>query len=213
MAKDLSSIIEDWGDSSATTFGSKGKNISPQKRVSALSSLFEEASKEGYTKEDLLKNVVKVIDFCIPEDKKLRKSGWVYLSLVDFAECLSEVFPVTEEESKDIAYKGVRVVCKKLGIRFEEKQKKEETKPSRRVSMQSPIELEDIIPDRAPRKEYRKQPAPQQMPTYSDVSLNMSTLLSSKYTVDKDREERDFESPVTKEMMDFFGLDENGDFK
>lgn len=214
MSLSLSKIIEDWGKTQSTSFGSKGMNVHINDRPSALLSLITKVKEEGHGYADLLRYSVRVVDFCVPEAKQLRKQGWVYRVACDFFAATEEVFPGVETNKSSIQ-ELVKNSCRKLGIKYTGDEKKNKGDIIERKVSYSPSEDPEEIPtvfskidqgivDNVVKKSEK----------FLDQSIadKMGELLKNAHRVSRDREDREFESPVSEEIRELFGLDENGEF-
>lgn len=213
MSLSISKIVEDWGKTQSTSFGSKGMNVHINDRPSALLSLISKIKEEGYAYGDLLRYSVRIVDFCVPEAKQLRKQGWVYRVACDFFAASEEVFPGLET-NKSAIQELVKNSCRKLGIKYTGDEKKLKDVVERRPSY-SPIEdSEEEIPtvfskiDQAVVDNVVKK---SEKFLDQSVAEKMSELLKSAHRVSRDREDKEFEKPIADEIRELFGLDENGE--
>lgn len=198
----LTSIIDRWGKLNTTQFGKRGQNIHPKNRVGAITSLVKEAKNNGHGFEDILRFSSRIVDYCVPEDKSLRSSAWVYVSLIDLLEVLQEnYFLGAGFDSKNYLRLNLKNVCKKLGIKYEDSSKGSENL----------VRRSEVTPDSLILSKEESVPLPKPVVNKVQIMDSMLSMLNNKYTVEQTRETVDFESPVSEEMMNLFGIDENGD--
>lgn len=219
MTKNLSSIISVWGKANLTEYG-KGTNIDPDDRAVAFSLLFDEAVLQGFSREDLELRTKAILNFCIPENEKIRTDKFFFYVLKTYIEVLDLKFPdvpsgLDFEKTFEslVKYYGLKRLIKK------KEQKIVERKSSALEDQDiSDFKIEKIDPvydtlsiTKISEKEKEKLLRSIAENEIKKDLIDPEKALSEMYILSKEEIEENFTPDLDPEVQKLLGLNEKGE--